>query len=479
MRRVHYDASSSSEDDDGLQGVVGEFDARMHAFLCGQTAANPGFFLGPYEGEWEEVKRKGRGAPGRGPGKHHPGNRKIPTKAEANPEMVERFSRIFRDYFYGVTGRQIAGFMLTPSSHKYVSMLPSARERDRVLSTLFQTRPVIWDLMAGSGADVMAFLLDLNPKVVVACQRAMMPDDRDESQYTASLQEFNTMERNIRSFVQAFPEMKIIIRSSMDQNMLGAGEEEEDEEVPAGLDIPPTVKCKHLHAERFIDSQKEGTEVDMIYLDPSWDDDYEESAEASRRFELTPTELFQRLETIIWGPIKRKKIKVGCYVIKTRWNWLKVQQYLPTINSEFIATYSIRAQPFRRQVGAPGPYGQKGGVFHYMVLVHREYQTIAARNNQMYWDIVREGKPVWVKRDTVVHPVRPVYSNQINNPVFVEADPHDLVGYFMVQPPPPLAPGARGGPDQERPTPGYYDGLPSDTDASRLSPGNTSRARTG
>jgi hypothetical protein len=116
MRRVHYDASSSSEDDDSLQGVVGEFDARMHAFLCGQTAVNPGFFLGPKEGddgEWKVVEGGKRGAP-KGPGKHHPGNRKILTKAEANQEMVERFSHIFRDYFYGVTGRQIAGFMLTP-----------------------------------------------------------------------------------------------------------------------------------------------------------------------------------------------------------------------------------------------------------------------------------------------------------------------------------------------------------------------------
>lgn len=404
------------------------------------------------------------------------------TKAEADPEMVKRFSRIFRDYFYGVTGRHISDFNLTPSTHKYVSMLPSARERDRVLATLFQTRPVIWDLMAGSGADVLAFLLDLNPKAVIACQRAMIPDDRDPAQYAASLEEFNVMEKNIRSFVKAFPELGIIVRSSVaDQHTLAAGEEGGDG-LASGTQIPPTVKCKHLHAETFIMSQTDGTEVDMIYLDPSWDDDYDESTESARRFELTPTELFKRLEDIIWGPIKLKNIKVGCYVIKTRWNWLKVQEYLPKINSEFIATYSVKAQPFRQKVGAPGPYGQKQGVFHYMILVHREYQTIAAHNNQMYWDIVRNGQPVWVKQSTVVRPVRPVYSNQINNPVFVESDPHNPEEYFLVEPPTSLAPGHRAveAPEPERPTynPGYYDNLPP-AEQSRLNTRNTSRATAG
>ena len=480
MRVLYGDAGSSSDGDDGIPDVRNKlstalFDAKMHEFLCGRSTTLPGIYLGPDhadDGEWKQVRRQGD--PGK-PGRRHPGNRKIPTKAEADPVMVKRFSKIFRDYFYGVTGRPIPGFELTPSSHKYVSMLYSARERDRVLATMFQTRPVVWDLMAGSGADVLAFLLDLNPRLVIACQRAMIPDDKDPAQYAASLEEFKVMERNIQEFANAFPELNIIIRSSLsDQHTLSAGEGEEDDAVEQYK--PPTVKCKHLHAETFIRSQPEGTEVDMIYLDPSWDDDYDQSAESARKFELSPTELFKRLETIIWGPIKQKKIKVGCYVIKTRWNWLKVQQYLPEINSEFIAKYSIRAQPFRKEAGPDGPYGQKQGVFHYMILEHREYQTIVARNNRMYWDIVRNGKPVWVRRDTVVHPAMPVYSNQLSNPEFVESEPLNSEAYFLVEPPPPLAPRRHAVKAPDDPSGhGYYDNLPQE---SSLSARNTPHAKT-
>ena len=478
MNVLYDDTSSSSEGDDGVPDVRYKlntelFDAKMHEFLCGQSTARPGIYLGPRRADddgWNHVKRREVVRPGR----RHPGNRTIPTRAQADPEMVKKFSRVFRDYFYGLTGRPLTGFELTPSSHKYVSMLSSARERDRVLATLFQTRPVVWDLMAGSGADVLAFLLDLNPKVVVACQRAVT-NSKDSSQFAASEQEYRVMEGNIRAFANAFPELKIVIHDSSvaDRHALSAGAGVDDG--AAGTYIPPTVKCKHQHAETFITSQKEGTEVDMIYLDPSWDDDYDQSAESARKFELSPAELFKRLDDIIWGPIKLRKIKVGCYVIKTRWNWLKVQEYLPAINSEVIAKYSIRAQPFRKAVGPDGLYGQKQGVFHYMVLVHREYQTISAHNNQMYWDIVRDGKPVWVKTDTVVHPAKPVYSNQLNNPVFLESDPHKPAEYFLVQPPPPLVP-RHNEVREPDPPPGYYTVLP---EASNLNARNTPHAKAG
>ena len=441
MRRYHHeDESSSSDSDIDTSSIVtrarpDEFDERLHALLCGGQSR----FLGPRitpvdPNAWQTHTHD------RKPGKHLPGNRneKIVVKGEASAEWVERLSKIFRDYFYGLYGRQIPTFQLTQASVKYISMLSSARARDRVLATLFQKRPVIWDLMAGSGADVLAFLLDLNPYEIVACQRSTTPGDSSSEQYQASLHEFQIMQENIMNLSRAFPELRVALRSderSLNAPMLAAGEGQEIRHT-----IP--VKCKHKHAETFIMSCPDGTEVDMIYLDPSWDDDYATEGEVSmRKYELSPKELFDRLERIIWGPIERKKIKVGCYVIKTRWNWLQVQQYLPSINSKFIAMYSIKARQFAAHPGKPGPYGQKQGIFHYMVLVHRDYQTITAENDQMYWDIVRNGQAVWVKKDTFAQVVKPVYSDHHHNPEFTERDPHNPSEYIHIEPPPALRPG--------------------------------------
>ncbi len=195
------------------------------------------------------------------------------------------------------------------------------------------------------------------------------------------------------------------------------------------------VKCKHKLAENFITSVDRNTEVDIVYLDPSWDDDQDIGGKVVYGREMHPNELFARLEELIWNPIKRKGIKVGCYVIKTRWNWLKVEEYLSAVNSEFIATYSVRAKPLR-----PNLHGMKAdtyegsrGVYYYMVLTHREYKTIDVVPSQMYWDIVRNGKPVWVKRDTCVGLIKPVYSNHRQYPEWTENDPGNDA-YMMIKP---------------------------------------------
>jgi hypothetical protein len=65
------------------------------------------------------------------------------------------------------------------------------------------------------------------------------------------------------------------------------------------------------------------------------------------------------------------------------------------------------------------------GVYYYMVLTHRQYKTIDFQPSQMYWDIVRNGTPVWVKKDTMVKVLRPNYSNHVAFPVFTETDPRD------------------------------------------------------
>jgi hypothetical protein len=214
-------------------------------------------------------------------------------------------------------------------------------------------------------------------------------------------------------------------------------------ELSAEDDLPPghkrtVVKCKHKLAETFLMSVPDNSEVDIIYLDPSWDDDHDMGGTDVNKFELEPTELFQRLENIIWGPVRRRNIKVGCYVIKTRWNWLKVQSYMQRVNTEFIAEYSVRAQPFRPHAGKPGKFGERQGVFHYMILTHKQYKTVSLNNSQMYWDIVYNNQPVWVEKNSVVGVVHPPYSSQNYFSSIRETDPHDTGRFFRIDPPPPL-----------------------------------------
>jgi hypothetical protein len=129
-----------------------------------------------------------------------------------------------------------------------------------------------------------------------------------------------------------------------------------------------------------------------------------------------------------------KNIKVGCYVIKTRWNWLKIQSYMEAVNSDFIAKFSVRTHPFRPDVSGlrPDEYGGVRGVYHYMILTHKEYKTIELENSQMYWDIVRNNVPVWVKKSTCVGIIKPLYSDHAKFPVYTETQPGNAKGYFKI-----------------------------------------------
>jgi hypothetical protein len=418
MRQVES-SSSDSENDDSYTGKY-PFDVKAHAALCALVPYDQRKFLGPKNEDWTVVGPRG---------KPHKG---IPVAVPQSEGKMRHHERVFRDLFYAYTGRKILDFKLTPESSKYISMLTSARERDNVLSTLFSSRPVIWDLFAGSGADVYSFLSNLWPKTVVACQRSVRDGVSHGSEYEKSKNEYKVLTKNIQAYVDVFPELKLKIYTEGRMDPFPALSAGEGHGIPSTADTPPVIKCKHLLAEDFINTQ-EGAEVDMVYLDPSWDDEHD-SDENPLKYELSPKQLFDRLERIIWGPIRRKNIKVGCYVIKTRWNWLKVQEYLPSINSEYIARYSVEAQPFRHVLDQPGPYGAIKGIYHYMILVHRDYETIEVKNTQMYWDIVQNGKPVWIKRDTVVPIYKPMYTHRPSNPVYTEEDPKNVDDYFKVDP---------------------------------------------
>jgi hypothetical protein len=416
----HYHDSSTDSDGDTSSdrmavipyhaGIRDGFDPDLHQFLC--------FGL---EGRGRQRRHGPEGSDGFRVVRYGTAPKKYTDK------QIKQFSEIYKDYFFALTGLRLQYFELTRSTQKYVSMLEFARGRDRVLATMFERRPVIWDLMAGSGSDGLAFLLDLDPKELILCQRSIPDTDRDDTRFQASLTEYKVMCNNIKGFLQSVPGINATMRA-----------EHIDRPVLIGNGTRTVVKCKHKLAETFLMSQdaEAGTEVDCVYLDPSWDDDHDIGGNSMRGAEMNPEQLFERLEALIWGPIRRKNIKVGCYVIKTRWNWLRVQQYMDSVTTEFQAMYSIRTKPFRPNVDRlkHEEFGGVQGVYHYMVLIHKEYKTVNLNNSQLYWDLVRNGKPVWVKKDSVVGMTRPVYSNHTGFPEYTENDPRDTGEYFMVQP---------------------------------------------
>lgn len=412
MSRHNYNTGSDSDSDTlpetPQRCKTGHaFDQAMHDFLC--------FGLGP-----RVVPYDGRYVPDSPSPQWRPN---APTTHKYKDHEIERFSSIYKDYFWGLTGIQLTNFKLTQSTHKYVSMLEFARGRDRILATLFERRPVIWDLHAGSGADSFAFLLDLDPKEIVMCQRSVKDGESlDSAEMRASEHEYRVMCDNMKDFLRA---TRIDARLDIEGEVNALQTHERERRVH--------VKCKHKLAESFIMSGRD-KEVDIIYLDPSWDDDRDSGGRGARRAEMNPTDLFRQLDRLIWQPIQRQNIKVGCYVIKTRWNWLRIQQYMEKVNSEFTAMYSVRTQPFRPNVDqlTPDENGGVRGVYHYMILTHKQHKTIQLDNSQLYWDIVRNSVPVWVKKSTCVGLIQPLYSNHTQFPEYTETDPHDAEQYFKI-----------------------------------------------
>jgi hypothetical protein len=369
--------------------------------LCGKQPVDPSMFLGP---------------------QMTPSRDTIPVVPYANERDIDRASQTFRQMFYAYTGRKIMDFKLTKETQRYVSMLTSARSRDRYLVNLLSQPPVIWDLSAGSGADVIFFCENTGAKLIVACQRSVPEEYQSlRPEYEASLQLYKVMVNNIKCYLNARPELNGFLTDE------GLGHRPENAQIE--------IRCKHILAENFILSQKLGTEVDIVYLDPSWDNEHD-SLENSREYELSPKELFDRLEKIIWGPMRAREIKVGIYVIKTRWDWRDVQEFV-SIKDEFIAFYSIEAIQFRDEakIHKSGPYHSAKGLFRYMILTHKNYQTIHERNNQMYWDIVRNGTPVWVKKDSLLDIHQPRYTEAFPVPVWTDKQPADVSDYIHVVPP--------------------------------------------
>lgn len=356
-------------------------------------------------------------------------------------EQAKVFSQKYNQYFYALTGKHI-DFRITPTSQPYVSMLEHCRRRDRVLMTLFESRPRIWELMGGSGADSLAFMLDLDPESVTIVEYGV--GDQGEKG-----EEKKALIHNVNSFCQCFEEY----RDAFD---------------PANPGNPAKrVRVEYMIARDFIrkanpinpaTGKRDRLSVNMVYLDPSWDKAFYQmiewegvhrgenpdpaAAEEEREYkpneveeyESTPDDLFHYLQSQIWGPLKECNIEVDCFILKTRWEWSRVSDMLEKINSEYYTPYSIQAVQFQEHLAhvTAGKFGEVKGQYYWMVLVHKKYRTIHENRNEWYMDLVRRGRKVYVDERTVVGPFKPRYTDQLAFPT-VYPTPHEHC--FEVTPP--------------------------------------------
>ena len=331
-------------------------------------------------------------------------------------EQAKLFSEKYNTYFYGLTGKKI-NFIITPTAQPYISMLEMCRRRDQILMTLFDKPPIVWDLMGGSGADSYGFLLDLDVHSLVIVERGTGTKDEIS-------REAKALEHNIKAFCECFKEFADAFKPSH----------------PGAKDA--RVQVHHMNAKDFIEQanpSKEPMAIDMAFLDPSWDKAYDTDelpagAHADGEYEISPSELFGYLDRHIWQPLRKNRITVDIFVIKTRWEWSRVQQELEKINSEYIALYSIQCVQFAQYLNMKnvGKYGEIKGQYHYMILKHKKYQVKLDNRSKWYFDLIRRGKRIYVDERTIVKPFKPRYADHLAHPT-VYYSPHEHC--FEVTPP--------------------------------------------
>lgn len=332
-------------------------------------------------------------------------------------QQARMFSEKYNAYFYGLTGKRIS-FIITPTAQPYISMLEMCRHRDQILMTLFDKRPVVWDLMGGSGGDSFGFLLDLDVERLIIVEKGTGTKEEIS-------RESKALEHNIQAFCSCFEEYANALRPSRE-----------------GLN-DARVQIHHTTAKDFIEQanpSKEPMSIDMAFLDPSWDKAYDADEQPqggqqpNDEYEISPTELFGYLDRHIWQPLRRNRITVDIFVIKTRWEWSRVQQELERINSEYMALYSIQCIQFAEYLDTTkvGKYGEIRGQYHYMILKHKHYQVKQDNRSKWYFDLTRKGKRIYVDERTTVKPFKPRYADHLRYPT-VYSTPHEHC--FEVTPP--------------------------------------------
>jgi hypothetical protein len=313
------------------------------------------------EGEWQKVVGKPKGLP-------------VP-KHSYNDAQCHYFSLLYNAYFKALTGKDL-DFVITPSSQPFVSAFEACIERDQLLSTLFNERPVIVDPMGGSGSDTCAMLFNLYPKTIITCEWI----------YSMSIKlrqtEYSILERNINNMISLFHELR--------------GED------------APVVRCENMDCKDFLESLAVGFLIDILYLDPNW-------ATEGSKVERTPKQMIEYLREKVIEPLNGKKISPKCIVYKTRWGHETLWDFMKELTPDYHVMYSVEATPFRDRVDEVKfrETGEVHGRFHWVVIVRNELKTVHWQRSQMYMDVFRNGKNVVVAKADLIRPHIPLYANNI------------------------------------------------------------------
>ncbi len=267
-------------------------------------------------------------------------------------------------------------FMFTPASIPYVSMLEACRARDSAIVNLITHRPVIWDIMGGSGTDSVGFLCNMYPEALV------LVDDCYVTEQGRAF-EFECVRHNIQEIVRAFPILDDV-----------------------RIEFHSTTARDFILLER-----NRGVHVTILFIDPCWF-----SGRAADTREMEPEELLALLHEEVFAPIKQNKIQVDFYILKTRWAWEKIAGLLgdSDLSTKYHPVLSIMAQPLRKFVDEEQweREGQTKGRYHYVVLMHSDLREDAWVKSDLY-KALRERQPFTVDTRTFSEPFQPRYSEGI------------------------------------------------------------------
>lgn len=310
------------------------------------------------------------------------------------------FSDMYNAYFMALTGEHL-GFIITPSSQPYVSVFEACMERDFLLSTLFNKRPVIIDPMGGCGSDSCAMLFNLYPKSLWVCEYILTTNERRQAT------EYSILEKNMKAMVKSF---KLL----------------DPEQTPGA----PELHTRNMDCREFLLGLEVGFHVDILYLDPNW-----VKGGADNEVERTPEEMVDYIREFVIEPLTARQIFPKCIVYKTRYLTEMLWPVMKVLSPDYHPMYSIEAQPFRTAVDEAQfkTTGAVKGRFHWAVIVHNELRTEHWHKSQVYKDLLFNGKDVLIAKEDLIGPNQPMYTKRYRKPV--EADRADGRDTILVRAP--------------------------------------------
>lgn len=295
-------------------------------------------------------------------------------KGEKTQEDADYYAKQYSCYFEAVMGVKVL-FYFTASSCVYVSMFEACRVRDSFIVNLLTRRPIIWDVMGGSGTDSVGFLCNLHPEelnVVDFCYGT-------EEERT---HEYECVKKNLWGVRDAFPELHNV-----------------------------NIEFHSSTARDFLLSREDGVRVDIVFVDPNW-----WSGRIADRIEMSPEELLRVLHHEVFEPIDQKKIIVDFYILKTRWPWDKIAGILgeSALSQVYHPVLSIMAQPFHEAVDEDQfeKETQVKGRYFYVVLMHSELRNEVWTKSKLY-EKLRSHESFVVDTRNYMKPYIPRYSQTI------------------------------------------------------------------